>query len=157
MLVNFNDFRGAFYGAKTKSDEVHRKDISDEDWPEFEAAIAKEVHSMLNKNKAMVPLTLEESQEAWEKFPERSMRSRYHKRWKPIDDATGVTRKAKARWIVLGFGDQDVLHLESSSPTPQLQTIDVLLSISAGLQQEICQGDLEEAVLRPSCRKASTP
>ena len=48
----------------------------------------------------------------------------------------------------MGFEDADVLELESSCPTPQLQTIDLFLSASAGMRQEIYQGDLEEAFLQ---------
>lgn len=147
VFAHFSEFRGAFYVAKTKSGEVHRRDMSDEALPEFEAAIEKEVKSMLYQTKAVAPLTLNESQDARAKFPVRIMRSRYQRRWMPIGDVAGVTRKAKARWVVLGFEDQDVLHLESSSPTSHLQTSDLLLSIRVGLRQEIDRGDLEEPCL----------
>lgn len=77
VFANFSEIRGAFYVTKTKSHDIHRKDISDEDWSEFGAAIENDGKSMLYKNKAMVPLNLKESQDTWDKFPERVMRSRY--------------------------------------------------------------------------------
>lgn len=93
-------------------------------------------------------MPLEDSREISATMPERIMRSRYAMRWKPVDTADGIHHEAKVRWIMIGFDDPDVLELEGASPCPQLQTINTFLAVSAGLRQEVFQGDLEEAFLQ---------
>ena len=131
-----------------KSDEISSAEITEEEWPEFRKALEKEANSMIQKNKAMTPLTMEESTAIWQEKSDRIVRSRCHLRRKPVDTATGMAFVPKARWIVLGFEDPDVFQLETTSPTPQLQSINIFLSVSAGLGQEVWQGDLEEAFLQ---------
>ena len=145
----YQEGRKHFYVAKRRvADEVLKAHISADEWPLFEEAILKETTSMIQKNQALTPLTLEESNRIRRELPERIVRSRYALRRKPVDDATGITFKAKCRWVIIGFDDPDILELEGACPTPQLQTINVFLSIAAGLGEEVYQGDFEEAFLQ---------
>ena len=132
----------------TRGDEVQQKDLTDEEWPMFQEAIQKEVTSMLDKNKALTPMSVVESARIRHEEPDRIIPSRLALRRKTVDDEKGIHYQAKARWIMVGFHDPDVFSLETTSPTPQLQTINIFLSAAAGLKEEIFQGDLEEAFLQ---------
>ena len=48
-----------------------------------------------------------------------------------MDDAKGINYVAKARFIILGFEDPDVLEFETSSPTPRNFTINIFLPVRA--------------------------
>ena len=54
---------------------------------------------------------------------------------------------AKCRLIIVGFHNPYILALKRTSEAPQLQTINVLISVSAGLRHKIGLADLEEAFL----------
>ena len=45
-----------------------------------------------------------------------------------------VGTPSKARWITVGANDPNILALETTSPAPQFQTINVFISVSAGLR-----------------------
>ena len=70
----------------------------------------------------------------------------------PLDsDLDGGSKRrsiTKCRWVIVGFRDPDILSLETTSPAPQLQTINVFISVSSGLRHEMGLGDLEEAFLQ---------
>ena len=55
---------------------------------------------------------------------------------------------AECRRIIVGFHDPDILALETTSQAPQLQTINVFISVSAGLRRKTGLRDLEEAFLQ---------
>ena len=72
-----------------------------------------EVHSQtLLKNQAAKVLSLEETARARARWPDRAMDTR----WEP-DDSKPSGRRAKARLIIKGFTDHDLLDIESHSPT----------------------------------------
>ena len=98
-------------------------------------------------------------------MPERILPSRPRSRKKPVDEADakgkpefalsldsdldGGSKRCsitKCRWVIVGFHDPDILSLETT--VPQLQTINVLISVSSGLRHEMGLGDLEEAFLQ---------
>ena len=54
-------------------DKVTRRDISSSDWPQFEKAILKETTSMVEKNKALSPVSPKESARILREMPERVM------------------------------------------------------------------------------------
>merc|ERR1712117_634989 len=96
----------------------------------------------------MTPMSMEESNRIRKEKPNRIVRSRLHLRRKPTETPEGLEYNPKARWIIIGFEDPDVFQLEGTSPTPQLQSINIFVSIAAGLDETIYQGDLEEAFLQ---------
>ena len=51
----------------------------------------------------------------------------------------------KARWILIGFKDPDILELERSAPTPQAATISLVANAFASLGMEAYQGDVKSA------------
>ena len=74
-------------------------------------------------------------------MPERFLPTRLALRRKPVDPEDNVDEelrigddyKAKCRWIIVGFHDPDILELEVTAPAPQLQTVNLFLSVSAGM------------------------
>ena len=67
---------------------------------------------MVEKNKALSPVSPKESARILREMPERVMRSRYALRWKPVNEDGKIIHAAKCRWVILGFEDPDVLELE---------------------------------------------
>ena len=65
-----------------------------------------------------------------------------------MDTAEGMQYEPKCRWIIIGFHDPDVLSLERTSPTPLSVTVNVMLSASVGLEQDVYQGDISTAFLQ---------
>ena len=63
---------------------------------------------------------------------------------------------AKCRWIIFGFCDPDILALETTSPAPQLQTINAFISVSAGLRHEIGLGVLLRQTYRTALLRGTT-
>eukprot|EP00974_Lingulodinium_polyedra_P129164 11209026-Lingulodinium_polyedra.AAC.1 len=54
------------------------------------------------------------------------------RRWKP-QEGTGAAPTAKSRWCVRGHQDPDAPELQVYAPTPQTETLMVILMIIAGL------------------------
>ena len=95
--------------------------------------------------KSMRVLSLRESQEIVREKPDRIIPSRYHFRWKPVDEGRVISKVPKARWILIGFKDPDILELERSAPTPQSATIALVAIAFASLSMEAFQGDVKSA------------
>ena len=68
------------------------------------------------QNQAAKVLSLEETAQAQARWPDRAMDTGWARTWKP-DDSKPSTRRAKARLIIKGFTDPDLLDIESHSPT----------------------------------------
>lgn len=49
-------------------------------------------------------------------------------------DGGGIGFKTQRRWIMVGFHDPDILHLEDTSPTPPLASVNISPMVLAGLQ-----------------------
>eukprot|EP00971_Amphidinium_carterae_P255846 5079796-Amphidinium_carterae.1 len=110
----------------------------------------KEIKSMLEVNKAMTLLSASESQRVRQEHSDRIIASRMHLRYKPVEgeDGKGLQYVAKARWIVLGFGDPDVLSVETRSPAPAMSIINLMILVALGMEYEFTIGDLKEAFLQ---------
>ena len=128
--------------AKKKSDELPRSKISDREWPQFVEAMKKEVPEVL---KSMRVLSMEESQQVLATKSDRIIPSRFHFRWKPVDEDGKIVHQAKCRWILIGIKDPDILELERSAPTPQAATINLTTNACACLRFEAYQGDIKSA------------
>ena len=70
----------------------------------------------LIQNQAAKVVTLEETAQAQARWPDRAMDTRWARTWKP-DDSKPSGRRAKARLIIKGFTDPDLLDIESHSST----------------------------------------
>ena len=82
---------------------------------EFLKSMEVERQTLL-KNQAARVLSLEETTQARARWPDRAMDTRWARTRKP-DDSKPSGRRAKARLIVKGFTDPDLLDIESHSPT----------------------------------------
>ena len=104
-----------------KEGNVSFKQLSSEHQKQFEAARAKEGNSFVSAG-AVRLLTLEESHEFEEKYPECILDSLWAERWKATDEKELL---AKSRWCVVGWQDPDIHEIERSSPMPRDETINV--------------------------------
>ena len=125
-----------------KSDELPRSKIQPADWPKFQEAIRKEVPEVM---KSMRVLSIEESRRVRQDKYDCIIPSRFHLRWKPVDEGGVITHQGKCRWIIIEFHDPDVLELERSAPTPQAATINMVTNAFACLNFEGFQGDIKSA------------
>ena len=82
---------------------------------EFLKSMEVEWQTLL-KNQAARVLSLEETVQARARWPDRAMDTRWARSWKP-DESKLSERRAKARLIINGFTDPDLLDIESHSPT----------------------------------------
>ena len=67
-------------------------------------------------NQAANLLSLEEMAQARERWPDRALGTRWARIWR-LDDSMPSGRRAKARLIIKGVTDPDLLDIESHSPT----------------------------------------
>ena len=88
--------------------EVKMNQLSPAERHEFLKSMEVEWQPLL-KNQAAKVLSLEETAQAQARWPDRAMDTRWARTWKPDD--------SKARVIIKGFTDPDLLDSESHSPT----------------------------------------
>ena len=81
--------------------------------------------------------------------PERLLGMRWVLTWKPIEDDQGkdIGHKAKARLIIKGFQDPDLLHIKRDSPTLATSSRNMILAIASTNQWQIEVGDIKTAFL----------
>ena len=95
------------------------------------------------KNQITKVLYLEETARARERWPDRAKDARWARIWKP-DDSKPSGRQAKARLIIKGFTDPDLLDIESHSPTLPRGFMTVLQSIcSRGHKLQFCAASFQ--------------
>ena len=82
---------------------------------EFLKSMEVEWQTLL-QNQAAKVLSQEETAQAQARWPDRAMDTRWARTWKP-DDSKPSGRRAKARLIINGFTDPDLLDIESHFPT----------------------------------------
>eukprot|EP00959_Pyramimonas_sp_CCMP1952_P404110 8467788-Pyramimonas_sp.AAC.1 len=66
------------------------------------------------------------------------------RRWKP-QEGTFSRPKAKSRWCVRGHEDEDTGEFRVYSPTPQMESLILFLTMSLALDMDIQIGDLRNA------------
>ena len=81
--------------------------------------------------------------------PERVLGMRWVLSWKAVESPQGevVGRKPKARLIIKGFQDPDLLKLRRDSPTLSTQNRNMLLSLTAAFKWKTYVGDVKTAFL----------
>ena len=95
--------------------EVKMNQLSPAERHEFLKSMEVEWQTLLQNQAAQV-FSLEETAQAQVRWPGRAMDTRWARTWKP-DDSKPSGRRAKARLIIKGFTDPDLLDTESHSPT----------------------------------------
>ena len=98
----------------------------------------------LLKNQAARVLSLEETAQARARWPHRAMDPRWARTWKP-DDSKPSGRRAKARLIIKGFTDPDLLDIESLSPTLTREGFMTVLQSVCSHGHKLHVGDVQQA------------
>ncbi len=135
--------------AKKQTAEVRLSSLNAEHRAEFERARAKEVDQWLDTG------TLRRIPRS--KIPmENIMRCRWILTWKDLDpndlNPGDSRQKAKARLVILGYGDPNIEDIPRDSPTLQRESRSVLLQICASKQWVIEAFDIKTTFLRGSRR-----
>ena len=95
--------------------EVKMNHLSPAEKRDFLKSMEVEWQTLLKNQAAKVP-SLEETAQARARWPDRAMDTRWARTWKP-DESKPSGRRAKARLIIKGFTDPDLLDIESHYPT----------------------------------------
>ena len=98
----------------------------------------------LLKNQAARVLSMEETAQARARWPDRSMDTRWARTWKP-DGSKPSGRRAKARLIIKGFTDPDLLDIESHSPTLTCEGFTTVLQSVCSHGHKLQFGDVQQA------------
>ena len=98
------------------------------------------VRQALLKNQAAKVLSLEETAQARERWPDRAMETR----WAP-DDSMPFGRRIKAHLIIKGFTDPDLLDIESQSPTLTREGLMIVLQSVCSHVHKLQFGDVQQA------------
>lgn len=132
-VVNAKAKRGA---------EIQFKQLSEKEKQEFLQAKKKEVDSYIEN----MAVSIAHSQGG---DPRRILGMRWVLVWKNITDEDGVVtgQKAKARLIVKGFEDPDLLKVPRDAPTLSVLGRNLILSICSMRNWKLSLGDIETAFL----------
>ena len=107
------------------SDEVYPKHLSPDERFAFEIADAAEWKAIVDSGSVKV-LDSEVANTIRKERPDRVINSRMERRLKP-QEGTFQKPKAKSRWCVLGHQDPDAADMFTCAPTPQTESIMMLL------------------------------
>ena len=103
-----------------------------------------EVEWQTLKNQAAEVLSLEETAQAQARWPDRAKDTRWARTWKP-DDSKPPGRRGKARIIIKGFTDPDLLGIESHSPTLAREGFMTVLQSVCSHGHKLQFGDVQQA------------
>lgn len=122
--------------------EVQFRQLSDSDKLDFLRAMQGEVGSYLENEAVAIASRLGVPSE-------RVMGMRWVLTWKIVHDNNGeeVSKKRKARLIIKGFQDPDLLQLRKDSPTLSTQSRNVVLGLAAMNRWTVQTGDIKTAFL----------
>ena len=125
-----------------KSAEVNIRKLNESDQQEFEQAMKKELDSFMSNDAVRVC-------EAAGIPRERVLGMRWIYTWKQVEDPEGkpIGRKAKARLILKGFQDPDLLTVDRQAPTMSTLGRNAILSLAAKKRFKVFLGDIKTAYL----------
>ena len=125
-----------------KSAEVNIRKLNESDQQEFEQAMKKELDSFMSNDAVRVC-------EAAGIPRERVLGMRWIYTWKQVEDPEGkpIGRKAKARLILKGFQDPDLLTVDRQAPTMSTLGRNAILSLAARKRFKVFLGDIKTAYL----------
>lgn len=148
-----------------RQEEMQRKEVNPsklnlQDQKRYEEASAKEWKTNLDAE-AIQPLTLAESRDIRQRYPQRIIKSRMLYTMKSIDNLEEVDPniildgspaeepcKAKARWVIRGDRDPDMFDVESSSPVICRDGFMVGLQIIASMKWKLHSCDFSQAFMQ---------
>eukprot|EP00971_Amphidinium_carterae_P351167 6491952-Amphidinium_carterae.1 len=148
LVAGLDHHQGVYMVTRRSSDEVDPSTLTEDEWKQFQPALESECANMIKVNQGLEPLSVEKSAKMMQKYPDRVIESRFHFRWKPVDDAKGIHCKPKVRLILRGFQDPDVRELPSSVPAPSMASIQAVLAVIASYRWEAFQSDFTQAFLQ---------
>jgi transposase InsO family protein len=133
--------------AKRQKVEIKMKDLTPEDLKLFRQAQDKELDSWLATDTVRKILRSQ--------IPEgQLLRTRWVLTWKNLDEQdqkeSGMSRKAKARLVILGYEDPDIDSLPRDSPTLGRDTRMVALQCISSHKWSVRSFDIKTAFLRGS-------
>ena len=123
--------------------EVKMNQLSPAERHEFLKRMEVEWQTLL-QNQAAKVLSLEETAQAQARWPDRAMDTRWARTWKP-DESKPSGRRAKARLIIKGFTDPDLLDIESHSPTLTREGFMTVLQSVCSHGHKLQFGDVQQA------------
>ena len=123
--------------------EVKMNQLSPAERREFLKSMELEWQTLL-KNQAAKVLSPEETAQAQARWPDRATDTRWTRTWKP-DDSKPSGRRAKARLIIKGFTDPDVLDIKSHSPTLTREGFMTVLQSVWSHGHKLQFGDVQQA------------
>ena len=148
-----------------RQEEMQRKEVNPsklniQDQKRYEEASEKEWKTNLDAG-AIQPLTLAESRDIRQRYPQRIIKSRMLYTMKPIDNLEETDPniildnspaeepcKAKARWVIRGDRDPDMFNVESSSPVICRDGFMTGLQIIASMQWKLHSCDFSQAFMQ---------
>ena len=127
--------------AKRRAEVSFRK-LGEEDKLDFMKAMQGELGSYLEREAVEIALRKEIPKE-------RVLPMRWVLTWKAMEDDGGkiLGHKPKARLIIKGFMDPDLLHLKRESPTLSTQNRNLLFAVAAQRRWKLQVGDVKTAFL----------
>ena len=123
--------------------KVKMNQLSPAERHEFLKSTEVEWQTLL-QNQAAKVLSVEETAQAQARWPDRAMDTRWARTWKP-DDSKPSGRRAKARLIIKGFTDPDLLDIESHSPTLTREGFMTVLQSVFSHGHKLQFGDVQQA------------
>ena len=123
--------------------EVKTNQLSPAERHEFLKSMEIEWQTLLQNQAAKVP-PLEETAQAPARWLDRALDTRWARTWKP-DDSKPSGRRAKARLIIKGFTDPDLLDIESQSPTLTHESFMAVLQSVCSHGHKLQFGDVQQA------------
>lgn len=125
-----------------KNAEVKWKTLTSDEKAEFRVAMPCEISSFLEREAIEIA-----SRHGIDHA--KLLNMRWVLTYKVVEDKEGnpVGRKAKARLIIRGFEDPNLLHLQRDSPTLSVQSRNLMLSLCAHNRWPIWAGDIKTAFL----------
>lgn len=125
-----------------KTAEVKFKTLNEQEQQEFRNAMRGELNSFLERD--AVEIALREGID-----PRKVLGMRWVLTWKPVQDENGseVGKRPKARLIIRGYEDPNLLHLRRDSPTLAVQSGNTLFSLMSMFKWKLFCGDIKTAFL----------
>lgn len=125
-----------------KTAEVKFKTLNEQEQQEFRNAMRGELNSFLERD--AVEIALREGID-----PRKVLGMRWVLTWKPVQDENGseVGKRPKARLIIRGYEDPNLLHLRRDSPTLAVQSRNTLFSLMSMFKWKLFCGDIKTAFL----------
>ena len=122
--------------------EVYMKKLSEVEKEEMRTAMKSEINSFLEKD------AIEIASRAGVD-PQKLLGMRWVLTYKPVLDEAGAKtgQKPKARLIIRGYEDPNLLNLRRDSPTLSMHSRNLLLSLVSINHWELCCGDVKTAFL----------